>query len=228
MPARRCFLALAFALSALAQTAPEARYRQLFENDRVRVYTLELAPGQNAPIYQNVHDVVLVALQDAAITLVHPEGDTAERRFTTGDTRFLPRFRGRLLRNNGSAPFRAVLVEILSRGLNHAACGCGTRIEKSVCGCENGSSLPDLWALSLGDLTMAGSSLDPGHGFRAARPRDDMLLVAVTSFQLRDDAGRENPRPIALAAGEVSWFKPGRHQFRNVGTTPARFVTLEF
>jgi hypothetical protein len=60
-----------------------------------------------------------------------------------------------------------------------------------------------------------------------------MLLVAVTDLDLQDEAKgaveAESYSPaIRLKAGDAAWVAGGHHQFKNVGSTQARFVTLEF
>ena len=59
-----------------------------------------------------------------------------------------------------------------------------------------------------------------------------MLIVAVTDLSLTDLGDRDLPaseRPVLhLQSGDATWISGGRHQFKNVGSQAARFVTFEF
>ena len=214
---------------AVAQSGSEARFQATFENDRASAFILELAPHQHAQIYQFSHDTVWLALSDAAVSFTQNQQTSTKVQFKTGDTRFFASFQAKSVVNDGATNFRAVLVEIKGRGLASGGCGCLGEVEKAVCGCVNSGHLPELWAVGIGQLTLGGTTLPANEGFRAASPRDDMLLVAITDVALRDEASDAAEPPVThLKSGEVAWVKEGRHRLRNVGEQVARFVTLEF
>jgi hypothetical protein len=214
---------------AVAQSGAEARFQASFENDRAAAFTLELALHQHAQIYQFSHDTVWLALSDATVSFAQNQQTSFKVQFKTGDTRFFSSFQAKSVLNDGTTSFRAVLVEIKGRGLAAGGCGCLGEVEKAVCGCTNSTHLPELWAVGFGQLTLGGTSLQANEGFRAASPRNDMLLIAITDVELRDDASdAAEPPVIRLKSGDVTWVKEGRHRFKNVGAQGARFVTLEF
>jgi hypothetical protein len=216
---------LAAAVALLAQTPTEARFNSVFENSQVAVYSIELPARARAAAFQGTHDVIWLALNDAAVTFSGRErSDTAEMR--TGDARFFPEFRLATVSNTESPTAKGVLIAIKARGAV-PSCGCGAGVERAVCGCAGGAHLPALWALGFGKITLGGTMLNAGQAFLGSSYRDDMLLVAVTDLDLQDDAAVQ-PSPIHLAAGEARWFPAAAHQFRNVGSRPARFVTVEF
>ena len=83
----------------------------------------------------------------------------------------------------------------------------------------------------MGQVTLAGTSLEPGEAFRNSPLRDDMLLVAISDLELDDEApgvATSDQAPLRLRAGDVVWIRSGRHKLKNAGTTLARFTTLEF
>jgi hypothetical protein len=223
-------LCLAVPMAAPAQTPVESHYRQFLENHYVRVFRVELPPHSQAPIYQNTHDLVWVALSDSTLSIELSEGERKEWWPRAGDTRFFGRHESKSVWNTSRQPFHGVLVEIMVRGLASGGCGCTGEVEKAVCGCARTIHLPDLWALVVGKITLGGTTLSPGESTQGAEARDDTLLIAVVPLQLHDDAGPrgEGGSSLTLAAGEVRWVKEGRHQFRNIGTGIARFVTIEF
>ena len=205
----------------------DARYRPVFHNDAVAVYRLELPPGFHAPSLQNQHDVVWVALDAATLTFMDSDQRKKAVRFAAGDVRFFRSFTTESLVNDGEATFRGVLVQLNQR-TSSGSCPCDSDVEKTVCGCPGGQDLPDLWALALRNVTLAGTTLAAGQGFARGVPRGDMLLIALTAVDLRDetDAARP-PAIIQLQAGEAAWIAAGRHRLRNVGNAAARFVTVE-
>lgn len=221
-------LCLVMSAAAPAQTPVGSHYHQIFENHYVRVFRVELPPHAQAPIYQNTHDLVWVALSDSTLTIAESEGERKELRFRAGDTRFFGSYEVKSVTNAAGEAFHGVLVEIKVRGLAAGGCGCTGEVEKAVCGCGRSIHVPDLWALVVGRITLGGTTLSPGESTQGAEPRGDTLLVAVAPLQLRDEAGPREEARLTLDAGEVRWVQEGRHRFRNIGRSAAHFVTIEF
>lgn len=208
-----------------AQTATEARFASVLDNPQVAVYSLELPARARAAAFQGTHDVIWLALNDATVIFGgHDRSDTVDLK--TGDVRFFPEFRLASVSNGAGASARGVLIEIKPRG-DMTACGCSGAVERSVCGCAGSGHLPALWALGFGKITLGGTTLRAGEAFLGPSYRDDMLLVAVSDLDLKDDAAPQ-PAEIRLAAGEARWLPAAAHQFRNVASAGARFVTVEF
>ena len=223
---RKFWLGLLLGAIALwAQPAPEARFTSVLDNPQAAVYSLELPARSRAVVFQGTHDVIWLALNDATIAFSgHDRSTSAELK--RGDVRFFSAFQLASLSNAGAVTAKGVLVELKVRG-DMPACGCGAAIERSVCGCAGGAHLPALWALGFGKITLGGTTLDARESFLGSSYRDDMLLVAVTDVDLKDDAAAQ-PAEIRLASGEALWVPAGSHQFRNLASGKARFVTVEF
>jgi hypothetical protein len=226
-------LASAFIIGVFAQS-PELEHSQLkFENDVVAVYELDLPTHASAPALQSAHDTFWLSLTDATVNFSSTRGklDVA---FQTGDIRFFPSFETKLLMNRGATEFRSVMIVIKPHGLLSSGCECSGNTGKSICGCKGGGHLESLWAVNLGEVTLAGTLLPASESFRTASSRDDMLLVAVTDLKLVDIANGNEDMDllmlpmVRLKTGDAAWIKAGRHQFKNLGTDSARFVTLEF
>lgn len=226
----RLFAALLFVTSSMAWAETSGKYVSVFENDIVAVQRLELAPAASVPVFHAAHDGFWVSLTESTVTFSSQQGKIAID-LQPGDTRFFPSFDSQSLTNIGSSEFRGVLVTLKPRSLV-SGCECTGATGKSVCGCKGADHLASLWAFSLGNVTLAGTSLGADEAFRAASVRDDMLLVAITDLTLIDQAGGDadsgiNPS-LRLKSGEAVWIRGGAHQFKNVGERRARFVTFEF
>jgi hypothetical protein len=229
---KRFILLLALLGVASSQSSLRTAYQSRFENDVVAVYELDLLAHASASPFEAAHDSFWVSLTSASVTFSGQQDKTMVQ-FEPGDVRFFPSFETKLLTDTGSTEFRGVMVALKPRALISSACECTGNTGKTLCGCKGAGHLESLWAFSLGDVTLAGTSLAAGEGFRSAAPRDDMLLVAVTDLQLEDEANSAgadtlNAPPLRLKAGEAAWIRGGRHQLKNVGNTAVKFVTFEF
>ncbi len=226
---RLATLVLLAPLLAMQRGEP-GRFTRGFENTRVDVNVVELAPGAPVRVYQYTHDVVWIALTDGEVRFGGGDSPEVTVRFRAGDARLFRSFQVQSATNVGTTPLRAAAVQLKDRGLTTGGCGCSGATERAVCGCRNAPPLPAMWALGVGQVTLAAATLDPGDGFRFAVRRNDMLLVAVSGIDLRDEAvtDEDGAVKLRLASGDAMWLSAGRHRLRNSTEAPARFVTIEF
>ena len=234
MTARVVAFGLVFSAGMAAQTVLDSRYQSRLENDVVAVYDIDLPPHASTSTFQSAHDTVWISLTDSSVSFALAQQGKVNLEFQTGDAHFFPSFETKQLTNTGSTEFRGVMIAIKARGLATNGCECTGNTGKTFCGCKNATHLEPLWAFSLGEVTLAGTSLSAGDAFRAPTVREDMLLVAVTDVNLGDEGkgpvGSEGAESgtMHLRAGDAAWIPSGRHQFRNMGANVARFVTVEF
>jgi hypothetical protein len=221
------FCVLSLCAAIWPQASNSGAYESRLENDVVAVYDVNLPAHASAPNFQSGHDTFWIALNDGVLGFIGNKDSKKEVRFQTGDTRYFASFEAKSLVNDGADSFHGVLVALKPRGLTANNCECDAGNASFVCGCSATHHLDPLWALALGNVTLAGTTLSVGEAFRAAPRRDDMLLVAVSDIQLEDQAD-ENSNPLVMRSGQAAWVRSGRHQFKNVGETAARFVTIEF
>ena len=203
------------------------KFNLLLANHIVEVFALDLPPASHVRLRQNIYDVVVIALQDSTLTLLPAEGMSKDVQLNSGEVRVLRSFSVQELANNSGVKTRFIVVALKSHGVEAGECGCSGEVERSVCGCST-RHLPQLWALSIGGATLAGSSLPPGEGFVGASYRDDSLLVSLTRVQLQDQQTSGPDSVLTLDPGEVKWLSQGQRQFKNVGPNTARFITIEF
>ncbi len=92
--------------------------KMLFENDRVRVWELRLAPGESSAVHRHDLDHVLIEVSGDAIA-VQPEPDTAgpfkdylASPIAPGICVFVDRGGVETAINVGSEPFHEVIVEL--------------------------------------------------------------------------------------------------------------------
>lgn len=87
----------------------------LFENERVRVWDLRLAPGEQTPFHEHHCDFFYVALVEGQLQTIFPNGDeNAPRSLRDGEVHF--REVGEPVthaaRNVGSSDWRNIVVEL--------------------------------------------------------------------------------------------------------------------
>lgn len=90
----------------------------LFENDRVKVWEMVLAPGEESPIHEHRHDYILVQISGDRIAGV-PEPDTAspyseyvEGDVVPGQVVYIPAGGIELARNVGAETYHEILIEL--------------------------------------------------------------------------------------------------------------------
>ena len=86
-------------------------------------------------------------------------------------------------------------------------------------------------------LTITSQSLAPHQEMEDASDRNQTLVVALDSLEIRDmqDLAAEGQpwkssetRSIRLQQGETAWLKRGMHRVKNAGSTVAKFMTIEW
>ena len=87
----------------------------LFENDRVRVWDLTLAPGETTGMHRHEHDYLYVVIGDGKLQGVSSDGTKGEPRvMQDGDVRW-NNVNGQAIHaaiNAGDKPWRNIIVEL--------------------------------------------------------------------------------------------------------------------
>jgi predicted metal-dependent enzyme (double-stranded beta helix superfamily) len=93
--------------------------RMLFENDRVRVWEMDLAPGESSDVHEHALDYVLVQLEGDKIAGIfepdthgaYPPG-TVEGDVAPGNAIFIERGGIETAKNTGTKRYHEILVEL--------------------------------------------------------------------------------------------------------------------
>ncbi len=89
--------------------------RLLFENERVRVWDLQLAPGETTGLHRHTTDFLYVVIGDGTLQTVHPDGSREPPRdMHDGDVRFRAIHDESVHEavNVGASPWRNIVVEL--------------------------------------------------------------------------------------------------------------------
>jgi len=215
----------------LAQTTPEVEitaepsHHLALENEYIRVFKVEVAPRSATLMHVHHHDYVFVTIGDAHLSNEVEGKPPVEVKFADGDTRFTPGNFAHIAKNLSDQPFRNVTIELMQD--------------------EKLRQTPSHWPEDSGEKSFSGGrskilfvkdgvrvsevNLEPGTVVPSHHHDGPHLLVAITDLDLRSDIEGKGPMPGKFKAGDIKWLPGGyTHTLTNVGTTPARFVTVEF
>ncbi len=87
----------------------------LFENDRVKVWEMDLAPGEETDMHYHSMDYLLVIYEGDRIAGIPPEGSGQEiidGPVEPGNVFYVPRGGTELARNTGTKRYREILIEL--------------------------------------------------------------------------------------------------------------------
>src|SRR3954469_11093094 len=95
----------------------------LFEDDQVRVWEAEVAPGETLPIHLHDLDYVTVTLTEGDIEVYEADGEVRSGHRLLGDVQVTRVGAGQKheLKNVGTRPFRNRIIELKEHGLADGA-----------------------------------------------------------------------------------------------------------
>jgi beta-alanine degradation protein BauB len=107
-------------MSTQSEPSAQVGTKLLFENDRVRVWDLRLAPGESTGVHCHETDYLYVVIGDGTLQTVHGDGRRdPPRRMQDGEVRFRA-VEGENVHdaiNVGDGPWRNIVIELKERAL---------------------------------------------------------------------------------------------------------------
>ncbi len=230
-------LTLAGQLPAGAQaTKPitsERHYRLSFQNQYVRVYQLEVAPGESTQVYPHDYDSLLISIGEAQITV--SSSATAEKHLMhkDGEIRFSRGGFAHAVRNDGARRFRAVAVEFLGpQSKPHNLCLQVIANEPLACHAAavapaTASTHTDQPAFEADETRVTLISVKPKQEMRLRDSEREELLVSLDQAVIGFAEGKGPER--LLHPGDLVWIGRGgvTRVFKNASAKEARFFLIE-
>ncbi len=192
--------------------SPSVEVKQfVLQNEWAEAFTITLAPGEALPAHDGAARVVY-SLGD--YTIRYTEGDsTREATWQRGDVH--THSAGvHAIENIGTTPAQLLIVHRTSAPL--PAGGDVTDATPSSAPLVN----DDRFAVREVALEPAGS--EPAHAGRAR------VVYALSDYTIRYETEGEAPIERSFTAGQAHWHDAGQHRVTNIGTTPARFLVVQF
>jgi quercetin dioxygenase-like cupin family protein len=213
------------AVPAVEITAEPSHHLAL-ENERVRVFKVEVAPNASTLLHRHRHDYLFVTLGDARVANEVEGKAPVELALADGETRFTPGNFAHKAKDLADRPFRNVTVELMQDEK--------LRDQPSPWPpeAEGNREFPGgrVKVLFVHDgARVSEVELQPGALVPRHHHDGPHLLVAVSDLELRSDVEGRGPMTARLKAGDVKWLPGGfTHSLTNTGKSPARMVTVEF
>ena len=206
----------------------EPHHHLTLENKSVRVFNVQVDPNTETLMHRHRHDYVAINLGQAEIANLVQDKPPVNVKFQDGDTRFSGANFAHIVRCVGNLPFRNVTIEILqddSLRQTQFPWDANQNEDRALNTFSGGTQqiffVKD--AIRVSEIELQPKAVVPQP------PRvGPQLLVALNEFDLRSGRGKDS-KSEHLRAGESRWFEASpSHAMTNAGTTPARFITLEF
>ncbi len=201
------------------ETTSEPSHHLALENEYVRVFKVEVPPHAVTLMHRHRHDYIFVTIGDADISNEVEGKPPVEVKFADGDARFTPGNFAHVARNLSDQPFRNVTIELLQDEQMRSAASRWT--EESDQKSFPGGHRKTLFVKD--GVRVSAVELEPGATLPTEAFAGPVLLVAIGNIQLSN--GRTHREE--LTPGGRLWSN-GPLTKTNVGTQPARFITLQF
>jgi beta-alanine degradation protein BauB len=235
--------------TSLAQEPPapvpltaEPSHHKVLENDEIRLFTVEVAPGATTRWHEHANDFIWIALGDAVI-VDHPrDGADARVEARDGAMTFRPRGLVHAVTNQRDVPFRNVTIELLraqTGGRNQ--CGSALKDRPLDCPASAGASSPKRKGPSVlpefeTDQTIVSLvTLGPDDRFAFKPTMHPPVLVALEGtdaealVDMKMEGGAYGRGKRAMKGGDAMAVPTGMGvELHNLARAPARFVVLEF
>ena len=204
--------------------------RMLFDNDAVRVWEMDLAPGEVCGLHHHTMDYVLFILSGANVGAQSPGGrKMMPFPVKARATYFVPAGGKESAHNMGDTRFFEALFE-LKRPAKPG------REKLGFVGCEAVAGKdPEPGTITILDnarVRVSETTLAPGGESGVRRWSHDTAVYVAEGGPVklveRTDDGVERSREQSLAAGAVLWFPKGTYRgLVNLGTQRHRQVAVE-
>jgi quercetin dioxygenase-like cupin family protein len=191
---------------------PSAQVKQFaLQNEWAEAFTITLAPGEALPAHDGAARVVY-SLGD--YTIRYTEGDsTRETTWQRGDVHTHGAGE-HAIENIGTTPAQLLIVHRTSAPLP-----AGGDVTDAT---PSSAPLVDDDRLTVREVTLEPAASEPAHAGRAR------VVYALTDYTIRYETDGEAPTERSFTAGQAHWHDAGQHRVTNIGTTPARFLVVQF
>jgi quercetin dioxygenase-like cupin family protein len=202
----------------------EPHHQLVFQNEYVRVFDVVVSPKDATLMHNHRHDYVYVVLGAAEISNEVKGRTPVKAAPPEGDVKSAEGGFAHVVRNVGATPFHNITVELLQDAQNRNAPGKwnaqnAIRVQG---GTEDVLFVKDGVRVSRVLLETAGFERRHHH----AGPH---LVIALTDVELRSETPDKGATNIEMKAGQVRWIEGNiTHSVTNVGSQPAKLVSLEF
>jgi len=208
------------------ETKSDHCFRSVLENDRVRVFKVEVPSLQSTSVNYHRHDYLVVSLgksnfEIAGSGIRYPmQMEVGEMQVIKGGASHRP-----------DSPLQLVEMEVMREihpegpvcGLGGRACSDGI-FGRNEDGGYSQSTLFETDTIKLARVQLGPGGLLPEHHHDRCH-----VLVSLAQTALLDAASNANSRELHLKAGDAAWYSERAvHTLKNLSTQDVQFLTVEF
>ena len=212
-------------LPTQVEITAEPHHQLIFHNEYVRVYDVMITPKDATLPHNHRHDYVYVVMGAAEISNEVKGKDPVRTTLADGDVKFVEGGFTHVVRNVGATPFHNITVELLQDEKTRNEPASKWNAENAIRvqgGAEDVLFVKDGVRVARVQLETAGFE----HRHHHAGPH---LVIALTDVTLRSEAPDKSAANLELKAGQVRWLEGNMtHSVTNVGSQPAKLLSLEF
>lgn len=213
----------------------EPHHHQVFANDQVRVFNVDVPPHAETLLHRHGHDYIYVMFGASEIVNAVQGKDPVNVKLHDAQVGFTPGAFAHIVRNLDQ-PFRNVTIELLQDDkLRHSPAHWDPAHPDDDRGLEilHGGTQEILFVKD--GVRVSEIELQPDAAVPPQSPSHPLLLVAINDLDLYTADPRthgppeHDPVATHLHAGDSKWLVHGfGRPISNAGHHPAKFVTVEF
>lgn len=225
-------LLLLCAFGAAQETTPisalEVKYRkQIFKNDRVSVFLLEIPPNHASLMHRHDTDILSIFVAGGETKGTIYGKPPKEDKFTVGEVRFRPKGFTHSTENIGGNVFRSVILEFTS---SMGALEPNKPPDSRYCnpGSET-ACVDEKYLFCTVKFCVQELSIAPGAVWRNNEYASDQMLVAVSDYKLSNKPKGKVTNVRKRKSGEVEYFPRGfARQWKNADSKSALITAVVF
>jgi len=229
---KAALLLAALVAVAQEQTAVEITsepgHHLALSNAFIRAFDVTVPPKATTLVHRHNYDYVFVTLGDSDITNAKVGAQPVKLQLKDGEVRYTAGGFAHAAINNVDRPFRNITIELLTASTNERACTESCTVDTG-CKSSDQSACPVVQRLLSADQwTVTTLTLPPSATYEQHSHAGPHLSVAVSDVDLRVTSQNGQETPVHQKVGDLAWHDPVVHTIKNVGTKPAKIVSLEF
>ncbi|MFZ0958578.1 MAG: hypothetical protein WAN60_19715 [Candidatus Sulfotelmatobacter sp.] len=227
---RLAFFFLAATLLSAQAAAPEVEitaephHHLVLENAEIRAFYVDVVPHANTLMHWHRHDYIYVMFGASQVVNAVAGKGPVTIQLQDGQAGFTAGAFAHVVRNQDQ-PFRNLTIEILDDAKLRQSAARSDKEWDEDRGLDilQGGTRQVLFVKD--GIRVTEFELQPGGVVPMHHHAGPHLLVAVSDLEIRSEA----EVPDHFKSGDAKWFPGGySHSITNVGSHPAKFVTLEF
>lgn len=206
----------------------EPSHHKVFENRWLRVFNVTVAPKATTLVHRHNYDYLFVTLGDSDVTNAKVGAQPVQLKLKDGEVRFTLGGFAHAAINNSDNPFHNITIELLepSSGEHNCTESCAV---STNCKSADPTQCPAVEKLLVSDQwTVTSVTLPSQATYEQHSHNGNHFSVAVSDLDLRVNNPDRQAAEVHQKTGDVAWHGPVMHSITNIGSKPARFVSLEF